>query len=110
MRKPAAPAKRRGARRQKREVGLARVAIVTGGPRGIGRAVSVALKKAGYKVAAAYGGNEVAACKFTRETDIPSFKFDVANFKECEAAVKRTSHEVGPVDILINNAGITRDA
>jgi len=87
-----------------------RVAIVTGGTRGIGRAVSVALKKAGYKVAAAYGGNEEAARKFTRETDIPSFKFDVANFKECEAAVKRIEQEVGPVDILINNAGITRDA
>jgi acetoacetyl-CoA reductase len=89
---------------------MARVAIVTGGTRGIGRAVSVALKKAGCKVAAAYGGNEEAARKFTRETDIPSFKFDVADFKACEVAVKRIEEEVGPVDILINNAGITRDA
>ena len=88
---------------------MARVAIVTGGTRGIGRAVSVALKNAGYKVAAAYGGNEEAARKFTRETDIPSFKFDVADFKACEAAVKRIEQEVGPVDVLINNAGITRD-
>src|SRR5690348_7551412 len=89
---------------------MARVAIVTGGTRGIGRAVSVALKKAGYKVAAAYGGNEEAARKFTRETDIPSFKFDVADFKSCEAGVKRIEQELGPIDILINNAGITRDA
>ena len=89
---------------------MARVAIVTGGTRGIGRAISVALKNAGYKVAATYGGNEEAARKFTRETDIPSFKFDVADFKACEAAVKRIEQEVGPVDILINNAGITRDA
>ena len=89
---------------------MARVAIVTGGTRGIGRAVSVGLKNAGYKVAAAYGGNEEAARKFTRETDIPSFKFDVADFKACEVAVKRIEEEVGPVDILINNAGITRDA
>jgi acetoacetyl-CoA reductase len=89
---------------------MARVAIVTGGTRGIGRAVSVALTKAGCKVAAAYGGNEEAARKFTRETDIPSFKFDVADFKACEVAVKRIEEEVGPVDILINNAGITRDA
>jgi acetoacetyl-CoA reductase len=89
---------------------MARVAIVTGGTRGIGRAVSVALKNAGYKVAAAYGGNEEAARKFTRETDIPSFKFDVSNFKACEAAVKQIEQELGPVDILINNAGITRDS
>jgi acetoacetyl-CoA reductase len=89
---------------------MARVAIVTGGTRGIGRAVSVGLKNAGYKVAAGYGGNEEAARKFTRETDIPSFKFDVADFKACEVAVKRIEEEVGAVDILINNAGITRDA
>jgi acetoacetyl-CoA reductase len=89
---------------------MARVAIVTGGTRGIGRAVSVALKNAGCKVAAAYGGNEEAARKFTRETNIQSFKFDVADFKACEVAVKRIEEEIGPVDILINNAGITRDA
>ncbi len=89
---------------------MARVAIVTGGTRGIGRAVSVALKNAGYKVAAAYGGNEEAARKFTRETDIQSFKFDVSDFKACEVGVKQVEQEMGPVDILINNAGITRDA
>ncbi len=89
---------------------MARVAIVTGGTRGIGRAVSVALKNAGYKVAAAYGGNEEAARKCTRETDIQSFKFDVSDFKSCEAGVKQIEQEVGPIDILVNNAGITRDA
>src|SRR5258708_20310383 len=87
---------------------MARVAIVTGGTRGIGRAVSVALKNAGYKVAAAYGGNEEAARKCTRETDIQSFKFDVSDFKSCEAGVKQIEQEVGPTDILLNNAGITR--
>jgi acetoacetyl-CoA reductase len=89
---------------------MARVAIVTGGTRGIGRAVSLGLKNAGCKVAATYAGNEEAARKFTRETDIQSFKFDVADFKACEAAVKRIEEELGPVDILVNNAGITRDA
>src|SRR5258708_12161695 len=87
---------------------MARVAIVTGGTRGIGRAVSVALKNAGYKVAAAYGGNEEAARKCTRETDIPSFKFDVSDFKSCEAGVKQIEQEVGPIDILVNNPAITR--
>jgi acetoacetyl-CoA reductase len=89
---------------------MARVAIVTGGTRGIGRAISLGLKNAGCKVAATYAGNEEAARKFTRETDIQSFKFDVADFKACEAAVKRIEEELGPVDILVNNAGITRDA
>jgi acetoacetyl-CoA reductase len=89
---------------------MARVAIVTGGTRGIGRAVALGLKNAGCKVAATYAGNEEAARKFTRETDIQSFKFDVADFKACEAAVKRIEEELGPVDILVNNAGITRDA
>ncbi len=86
------------------------VAVVTGGTRGIGRAISVALKAAGCKVAATYGGNEEAARKFTRETDIPSFKFDVSDYRSCEAGVRRIEQELGPVDILINNAGITRDA
>ncbi len=87
-----------------------RVAVVTGGTRGIGRAISVALKGAGCKVAATYGGNEEAARKFTRETDIPSFKFDVADYQACAAGVARIEQELGPVDILVNNAGITRDA
>jgi acetoacetyl-CoA reductase len=89
---------------------MQRVAIVTGGTRGIGRAISLGLKNAGNKVAATYAGNEEAARKFTRETDIPSFKFDVSDYEACEAAVKRIEEELGPVDILVNNAGITRDA
>ena len=89
---------------------MQRMALVTGGTRGIGRAISVGLKNAGHKVAATYVGNDEAARKFTRETDIPSFKFDVADFKSCEAAVKQIEQELGPVDILVNNAGITRDA
>ena len=87
-----------------------RVAVVTGGTRGIGAAISVALKKAGYRVAANYGGNDEAAKKFTAETGIPAYKFDVSDFKQCEAAVKQIAAEVGPIDILVNNAGITRDS
>ena len=89
---------------------MARVALVTGGTRGIGRAISVALKDAGYRVVANYGGNVEAANQFTAETGIPAYKFDVSNFAECEAAVKKITEEVGPIDILVNNAGITRDA
>jgi len=86
-----------------------RVAVVTGGTRGIGAAISVALKKAGYRVAANYGGNDDAAKKFTAETGIPAYKFDVSDFKQCETALKQIAAEIGPVDILVNNAGITRD-
>jgi acetoacetyl-CoA reductase len=89
---------------------MARVAIVTGGTRGIGRAISEALKAAGYKVAANYAGNDDAARSFTAETGIAAYKFNVADFKSCEAGVKRVEQELGPVDILVNNAGITRDA
>jgi acetoacetyl-CoA reductase len=88
---------------------MARVAVVTGGTRGIGRAISEGLKKAGYKVAAAYGGNDDVAKAFTRETGILAFKFDVADFKACEAGVKAIVEQVGPIDVLVNNAGITRD-
>jgi len=88
---------------------MARVAIVTGGTRGIGKAIAVALKQAGYKVAAAYHGNEAAAKAFTGETGIPAYKFDVADFPQCEAAVKKIAADLGPIDILVNNAGITRD-
>src|SRR4051794_8224759 len=88
---------------------MARVAVVTGGTRGIGRAISEGLKQAGYKVAANYGGNEEVANAFTKEAGIPSFKFDVADFKACEDGVKQIVNQVGPVDILVNNAGITRD-
>src|SRR5690349_10000576 len=86
-----------------------RVALVTGGTRGIGRAIAVALKGAGYRAPANNGGNEEAARKFTEETGIPAFKFDVSDYKSCEAGVKRITAEVGPIEILVNNAGITRD-
>jgi acetoacetyl-CoA reductase len=87
-----------------------RVAVVTGGTRGIGLAISAALKKAGYRVAANYSGNDEMAKKCTDETGIPAYKFDVSDFKQCEAAVKSIMAEIGPVEILVNNAGITRDA
>jgi acetoacetyl-CoA reductase len=89
---------------------MARVAVVTGGTRGIGRAISEALKSEGCKVAAIYAGNDEAARQFTAETGIAAYKFDVADFKSCEAGVKRIEQELGPVEILVNNAGITRDA
>ncbi|GGG35460.1 beta-ketoacyl-ACP reductase [Caldovatus sediminis] len=89
---------------------MARVALVTGGQRGIGAAISEALKAAGRKVVASYAGNDAAAQAFTARTGIPCYKFDVADFAECEAAVRRIEVEVGPIEILVNNAGITRDA
>jgi acetoacetyl-CoA reductase len=89
---------------------MGRTAIVTGGTRGIGRAISVALKDAGYKVAANYAGNEGAAESFTRETGIPAYRFDVSDYAQCAAAMKKIEAELGPVEILVNNAGITRDA
>jgi len=89
---------------------MARVAVVTGGTRGIGGAISVALKKAGHKVAAVYAGNDGAAAGFTKETGIPAFKFDVSDYKACEAGMKRIASELGPIEVLVNNAGITRDA
>jgi acetoacetyl-CoA reductase len=82
---------------------------VTGGTRGIGAAISTALKKAGYKVAAAYGGNDDVANKFKAETGIPVYKFDVGDFKACEQAIKKITAELGPIEVLVNNAGITRD-
>ena len=88
---------------------MARVAVVTGGTRGIGRAIGVALKNAGYKVAAAYHGNDAAAKALTAETGIAAYKFDVADYAQCEAGVKKIAAELGPIDILVNNAGITRD-
>ncbi len=88
---------------------MARVAVVTGGTRGIGEAISVALKKAGYKVAANYGGNDAAAQAFSQKYGIPSYKFDVSDFKQCQDAIKKITEELGPVDIVVNNAGITRD-
>jgi acetoacetyl-CoA reductase len=88
---------------------MARTALVTGGTRGIGAAISKALKAAGYKVAANYGGNDEAAAKFKAETGIPVFKWDVSSFDACAAGVKQVEAELGPVDVLVNNAGITRD-
>ncbi len=89
---------------------MPRVAVVTGGTRGIGRAISEALKSAGYTVAATYIGNDEAARALATETGIHTFKFDVSDFKACEAGVQRIEAELGAIDILVNNAGITRDA
>ncbi len=89
---------------------MARVAVVTGGTRGIGEAISVALKNAGYKVAANYAGNEERAKGFTQRTGIAAYKWDVASFEECVAGIKKVEAELGPVDVIVNNAGITRDA
>ena len=88
---------------------MARVALVTGGTRGIGAEISKALSAAGYKVAANYGGNDEAAQKFKAATGIPVFKWDVSSYEACAAGVKKIESEVGPVDVLVNNAGITRD-
>lgn len=86
-----------------------RVALVTGGTRGIGAAISKGLQAKGYKVAANYGGNDEAANAFKAETGIPVFKFDVGDLASCEAGIKAIEAEVGPIDVLVNNAGITRD-
>jgi acetoacetyl-CoA reductase len=89
---------------------MVRVAVVTGGTRGIGQAISVALKHKGCRVAANYAGNDVAARQFQAETGIPVYKFDVSCFTACQEGVTRVARELGPIDILVNNAGITRDA
>ena len=89
---------------------MARVALVTGGSRGIGAAISVALKAAGCNVAANYAGNDEAANKFKAETGIPVYKWSVADYDACVAGIKQVEADLGPVDILVNNAGITRDA
>src|SRR5258708_22000406 len=91
-------------------VEMSRVALVTGGTRGIGAAIAKSLKAAGYKVAANYGGNDEAAQKFKAETGIPVYKWDVSSFEACAAGVKQVEAELGPVDVLVNNAGITRDS
>jgi len=88
---------------------MARVAVVTGGTRGIGAAIAKALKAAGYRVAANYGGNDEAAQKFKAETGIPVYKWDVGSHESCAAGLKQIEQDIGPVDILVNNAGITRD-
>ena len=89
---------------------MSRVAVVTGGTRGIGRAIAETLHTAGYKVAANYSGNKEAAAKFTGETGIRSYCFDVSNYDACTDGVKHIRDELGPIDVLVNNAGITRDA
>ena len=89
---------------------MARVALVTGGSRGIGAAISKGLKAAGYQVAANYAGNDDAAQKFKNETGVPVFKWSVADYDACATGIKQVEAEVGPVDVLVNNAGITRDA
>ncbi len=89
---------------------MARVAIVTGGTRGIGAAISIGLKDAGYTVAATYGGNDEAAKAFKEETGIAVFKWDVGDFEACKAGIAQVESDLGPVEVLVNNAGITRDA
>src|SRR5687768_9166305 len=88
---------------------MARVAVVTGGTRGIGEAISVGLKDAGYKVAAVYAGNDEKAREFCERTGIAVFKWDVSNFEACKEGLSKVEAELGPVDVVVNNAGITRD-
>ncbi|WP_337267838.1 acetoacetyl-CoA reductase [Oryzifoliimicrobium ureilyticus] len=89
---------------------MSRVALVTGGTRGIGAAISTALQNAGYRVAANYAGNDERAAAFHQATDIAVFKWDVRDYAACGEGVKRVERDLGPVDILVNNAGIARDA
>jgi len=88
---------------------MTHTALVTGGSRGIGRAISIALKEAGHDVIASYGGNDDAAKAFTDETGIPAVKFDAGDYQSCEKAVEELEKDHDTIDILINNAGITRD-
>jgi acetoacetyl-CoA reductase len=88
---------------------MGRVALVTGGTRGIGEAICVALKDAGYTVAANYAGNDEAARAFAERTGVPVFKFDVSDFEAVRAGVTQIEQQLGPIDVLVNNAGITRD-
>lgn len=89
---------------------MSRVALVTGGSRGIGAAISSALKDAGYTVAATYAGNDEAAAKFTEETGIKTYKWNVADYDESKAGIGKVESDLGPVEIVVANAGITRDA
>lgn len=89
---------------------MSRVAVVTGGTRGIGRAISIGLQRAGNTVIATYNANDTVALAFSEETGIKIHKFDVCNFAACEAAVKDIGDTNGPIDILVNNAGITKDS
>ncbi|MCW3784125.1 acetoacetyl-CoA reductase [Defluviimonas salinarum] len=89
---------------------MTRTAIVTGGSRGIGAAISKALQAAGCKVAANYAGNDEAAAAFTKETGIPTYKWSVADYDACAAGIAKVEADLGPIEVLVNNAGITRDA
>jgi acetoacetyl-CoA reductase len=89
---------------------MGRTALVTGGSRGIGAAISAALKQAGYAVAANYAGNDEAAAKFTADTGIATYKWSVADYEACAAGIAKVEADLGPIDVLVNNAGITRDA
>jgi len=89
---------------------MSRAALVTGGSRGIGAAIAMALKEAGYKVAATYAGNDEKAAAFTAETGIKTYKWDVADYEACAAGIAQVEGDLGPVEVLVNNAGITRDA
>jgi len=89
---------------------MTRVAIVTGGTRGIGESISKALKAQGYRVAASYAGNDAAAQQFQAATGIPVYKWDVSSFEQCAAGIAQVEKDLGPVDVLVNNAGITKDA
>lgn len=89
---------------------MSRIALVTGGTRGIGEAVCNALNEAGYTVAASYAGNDIAAEKFREQTGIPVYKFDVGDFEACAAAIAAIEADLGPIEVLVNNAGITNDA
>src|SRR5580704_7199304 len=89
---------------------MSKVAIVTGGTRGIGEAISKGLKAAGFTVAATYAGNDAAAAKFKGETGVSVYKWDVGDAKACVDGVAKVEAELGPVGVLVNNAGITRDA
>jgi acetoacetyl-CoA reductase len=88
---------------------MGRVAVVTGGTRGIGQAISIALKHRGFRVAANYAGNDSAARQFQADSGIPIYKWDVADYAACQNGVTRISARPGPIDVLVNNAGITRD-
>ncbi len=89
---------------------MSRVALVTGGSRGIGAAISKALKDAGYTVAASYAGNDEAASKFTAETGIKTYKWDVADYEASKAGIAQVEADLGPIEIVVANAGITKDA
>ena len=89
---------------------MERVALVTGGSRGIGAAISLALKNEGYKIAATYAGNDEAASKFSGETGIPTYKWNVASYQESTEGLKKVQADLGSIDTVVANAGITRDA